>query len=707
MNLLEACWQGNLSQVERLLQQGEDVNQTDVDGSTPLFLAIKQGYSAIVSKLLQYHADVNAQNKSGERICDMAARSNDLAIINLLLQQKMCFDGKALIYAQQKETLKVILKYLAQRCGLPWIASPEARAELLEWKQLKGIDLIAWSFLFDKKRWLDSAISLGLAKRQPGYSTPLHKAAANNDFSQLNTWLQMGAPITAPDEQGRTCGDLAFQNLHKEMFQYCFSNLSEAEQKKSLPKYLEQIEANPSKGVIEMLKPFITAQTFAHLIEVLLLRSYENKDVDSILFCWENHSQIQERAWNMVVSDVQNIDQTFAVLKKRYATQHLEFDKIKAEILPWYAERHKIGLFEWALAKQNTDILELYLLLEFLPYQKQLLAACVLGNEALFEKAMAAGCEVNDSSAGQSPLQYAVMSGKSPLIIKRLLSAGANMQIPSATPGGSVSDVWEMALNSGKAEIINAFASFIEKCDFQTFSRACVAGATEVVQKFRASQSPDELNACLLAAVKANQEGVVLMLLEQGANPTATDESGTSAVDLALNNNQKEMADLFSPFMANGEKIMSKHAFYQACAVGAVALVQKEATGQPQEILDSALYVACVKKQMPVVSLLLSLGAQGCTYKPHMHHSALYIMCQYGNYDGIKMLLDANRPKTIKPSLFRLVMQRGDEALMRLLLGYISSSKVRRLMEEEQNFVPQKTLSLLENLLEEKESQDE
>ena len=59
MNLLEACWQGNLSQVERLLQQGEDVNQTDVDGSTPLFLAIKQGYSAIVSKLLQYHADIN------------------------------------------------------------------------------------------------------------------------------------------------------------------------------------------------------------------------------------------------------------------------------------------------------------------------------------------------------------------------------------------------------------------------------------------------------------------------------------------------------------------------------------------------------------------------------------------------------------------------------------------------------------------------
>lgn len=63
--MLEAAFNGNTDVIKSLLTKGVPVSVTDVDGNTPLHLAVRHGCVDTIQTLIHSKADVNARNKRG------------------------------------------------------------------------------------------------------------------------------------------------------------------------------------------------------------------------------------------------------------------------------------------------------------------------------------------------------------------------------------------------------------------------------------------------------------------------------------------------------------------------------------------------------------------------------------------------------------------------------------------------------------------
>mmetsp|Transcript_4503 Transcript_4503/g.12605 ORF Transcript_4503/g.12605 Transcript_4503/m.12605 type:complete len:139 (-) Transcript_4503:147-563(-) len=64
--LLEASKRGNDDQVRELLDQGEDIAQTDSMGNQSLHWAASGGHVDVILLLLSRKANINAQNQNGD-----------------------------------------------------------------------------------------------------------------------------------------------------------------------------------------------------------------------------------------------------------------------------------------------------------------------------------------------------------------------------------------------------------------------------------------------------------------------------------------------------------------------------------------------------------------------------------------------------------------------------------------------------------------
>ena len=71
--LHEAAGKGDLAEVERLLDEGADVNIKDEGGATPLHAAAFGGHRDVIRLLMARGADVNAQDNDGDTPLGFAA----------------------------------------------------------------------------------------------------------------------------------------------------------------------------------------------------------------------------------------------------------------------------------------------------------------------------------------------------------------------------------------------------------------------------------------------------------------------------------------------------------------------------------------------------------------------------------------------------------------------------------------------------------
>ncbi|KAH9507605.1 hypothetical protein Btru_051566, partial [Bulinus truncatus] len=85
--LMVACGEGNDSLAESLIRDGEDVDQTDAAGYTPLMVAVEHNREAVVQLLLHHGADVNVTNQQGRNALFMAAQLGHAEIMKMLLHQ--------------------------------------------------------------------------------------------------------------------------------------------------------------------------------------------------------------------------------------------------------------------------------------------------------------------------------------------------------------------------------------------------------------------------------------------------------------------------------------------------------------------------------------------------------------------------------------------------------------------------------------------
>jgi len=68
------------------MEQGADLNASDINGNTPLLVAARSGHTAIVKALVRGRVNVNAENKSGVNAVYLAAKFGHLATLDFLLQ---------------------------------------------------------------------------------------------------------------------------------------------------------------------------------------------------------------------------------------------------------------------------------------------------------------------------------------------------------------------------------------------------------------------------------------------------------------------------------------------------------------------------------------------------------------------------------------------------------------------------------------------
>ena len=118
--IMVAAGMGRLHDVERLVEQGTDVNLEAGDGMPPLHLAVQNGHLAIVQYLVQKGADKNKTTTDGCTPLHLAAQRGNLAIVQYLIQQGADKDKATTVglsplhWAAQKGHLAIV-RYLVQQ----------------------------------------------------------------------------------------------------------------------------------------------------------------------------------------------------------------------------------------------------------------------------------------------------------------------------------------------------------------------------------------------------------------------------------------------------------------------------------------------------------------------------------------------------------------------------------------------------------------
>ena len=83
-NLIDACLKGDLVMVQRLLDDGVNVDLPNENGNTALILASLKGHLPIVKALLEKHAKTDVQNYQNKTALDVAKENGHTEILCLL-----------------------------------------------------------------------------------------------------------------------------------------------------------------------------------------------------------------------------------------------------------------------------------------------------------------------------------------------------------------------------------------------------------------------------------------------------------------------------------------------------------------------------------------------------------------------------------------------------------------------------------------------
>ena len=84
--LNNACKNGNINEIKRLLDNGADVNAKDDDGYTPLISASAGGFVETAKFLLENGADMNAEDKYGWTSLMYASQNRHINMLKFLIE---------------------------------------------------------------------------------------------------------------------------------------------------------------------------------------------------------------------------------------------------------------------------------------------------------------------------------------------------------------------------------------------------------------------------------------------------------------------------------------------------------------------------------------------------------------------------------------------------------------------------------------------
>lgn len=83
---MQSAYKGDLKSLQQALDAGEDINQRDARGYTPLMMATYYNFYSIADYLLKNGADIDAQGQNGCTALILATCNKNIRIIKLLMK---------------------------------------------------------------------------------------------------------------------------------------------------------------------------------------------------------------------------------------------------------------------------------------------------------------------------------------------------------------------------------------------------------------------------------------------------------------------------------------------------------------------------------------------------------------------------------------------------------------------------------------------
>mmetsp|Transcript_16273 Transcript_16273/g.42050 ORF Transcript_16273/g.42050 Transcript_16273/m.42050 type:complete len:361 (+) Transcript_16273:81-1163(+) len=222
--LIPLCRKGDRANIEKQLQHGANVGEVDLEGNTPLHVAVEapKNEIATVQCLLEHSADPNATNYIGAAplhyVC--LRKSNHRGIANILLENGAMVDGQtlagktALHFAceqQMPELVEVFCMFAANTNLTDTEGNTPMHLALIK---EGGRDTV-------KRQIVEYLLSSRANCTHPNAQgwMPVHYASRHGYTRCLQLLIEREADVSSPTARGETCLHLACQGGFTEVTQ--------------------------------------------------------------------------------------------------------------------------------------------------------------------------------------------------------------------------------------------------------------------------------------------------------------------------------------------------------------------------------------------------------------------------------------------------------------------------------------------------------
>ncbi|XP_059507895.1 protein phosphatase 1 regulatory subunit 12A-like isoform X6 [Stegostoma tigrinum] len=190
---LAACSSGDQEEVEKLLQQGADINYTNVDGLTALHQACIDENLDMVTFLVEHGANINQPDNEGWTALHAAASCGFMEITEYLIKQRanvaaVNSEGELPVDIAQGEAMEKLLKEVIKKQGIDVeVARKEEEQRMVQ----------------DARQWLNRGKIEDIRHPKTGASA-LHVAAAKGYLEVIKLLIQAGFDVNSLDNDGWT-----------------------------------------------------------------------------------------------------------------------------------------------------------------------------------------------------------------------------------------------------------------------------------------------------------------------------------------------------------------------------------------------------------------------------------------------------------------------------------------------------------------------
>ncbi|KXJ75752.1 hypothetical protein RP20_CCG011139 [Aedes albopictus] len=538
------AWEGIIKKLERLINDGANVNAPNSTGCTVLHLSSSKGYCLVVELLLSNGANVNAVDTNKCTPLHFACQNGHKKIAEILLRKKANIDAlngwncTPLLLACQNGHKKIAEILLREKAKI-------AALDHMRWRPLhlacmSGLKEAVEIFL---------AEGVNICTNDYKYSTPLHLACLYGHKEVVQILLREKANIDASNNNSLTPLHFACQNGHKELVEILIrenANIDSEAQNKITPLHLAC-----EKGHKEVVEIFIREKAN---IEALA----ENKFTPLHLACVNGHKEVVE----ILIKEKANIDalthKNFTPLHWTCRNGHKEVVKIlirgKASI-DALAE-NKFTPLHFACENGHKEVIEILIKekanIDALTHKNftPLHWACRNGHKEVVEILIRGKANIDALAEKKfTPLHFACRNGHKE-IVKKLIRKKAN--IDALTHENFTPLHW--ACRNGHREIVeilvrkNSNIDALTHRNFTPLHWACRNGHKEVVKTLlREKANIDALthknSTPLHWACRNGHKEVVEILIKEKANIDASAENKFTSLHKACSNGLEDVVN--------------------------------------------------------------------------------------------------------------------------------------------------------------------